>query len=85
MLDKVGSMVLICRYCGTINQDPGGDPRQYRCGNCSQQQLERVATKPDKILVAGIAGATIGGLAGGPVGALAGAIIGLLAGDKLLK
>ena len=78
-------MVLICRNCGTVHSDPGGDPRQYRCNFCRHQGLERVATKQEKVLAAGVAGATIGGLAFGPVGALAGGVIGLIFGDKQFK
>jgi len=44
-----------------------------------------VATKQEKVLAAGVAGATIGGLAFGPVGALAGGVIGLIFGDKQFK
>jgi len=78
-------MVLRCRYCGTINTDPGGDPRKYRCGSCGHPQLERVATKSDKVLGAGIAGATIGGLSFGPVGALVGGLLGLMIGETQFK
>jgi hypothetical protein len=78
-------MLLICRNCGTAHSDPGGDPRRYHCNFCGQQGLERVATKQEKVLAAGVAGATVGGLAFGPIGALAGGIIGLVFGENQFK
>jgi len=81
-------MALICRTCGTVNQDPGGDPRFYRCGRCGQAALQRspVLTDTDKKrLGAAIAGASILGLATeNPVGALVGALLGYFLGDRLL-
>ena len=44
-----------------------------------------MATKQEKVLAAGVAGATIGGLALGPIGALAGGIIGVLFGENQFK
>jgi hypothetical protein len=78
-------MVLLCRHCGSVNFDPGGDPRRLRCGVCGQPQLQRVATKSEKVLAAGIAGATVGGLTFGPIGALVGGVLALLVGGKELK
>jgi hypothetical protein len=78
-------MRLICRSCGTVYSDPGGDPRQYCCNVCYHQGLERVATKQEKVLAAGIAGATVGGLAFGPVGALVGGLFGLVVGENQFK
>jgi DNA-directed RNA polymerase subunit RPC12/RpoP len=79
-------MALICQNCGTINTDPGGDPRQYRCGHCGLPQLQRFLTPDQKRVAAGVAGAAILGLAtGGPAGALVGGLIGLVFGDRLLK
>lgn len=78
-------VALICRNCGTINTDPGGDPSQYRCGFCGQPQLQRILTQEQKALAGAAAGAAIGALAGGPPGALVGGIIGLLLGDKVLR
>lgn len=78
-------MALICRNCGTINTDPGGDPRQLRCGNCGAPQLQRILTPQQKAFAGVAAGAAIGGLAGGPPGALIGGLIGLILGEGLLK
>jgi len=78
-------MLLLCPRCRNVHTDPGGDPRQYACNRCGQQGLERVATKQEKVLAAGVAGATIGGLALGPIGALAGGIIGVLFGENQFK
>src|SRR5258707_11764341 len=53
-------MALICQNCGTVNQDPGGDPRVYRCGVCGQQRLQRTLSEQDKRrLVSAIAGASM--------------------------
>src|SRR5208282_3054908 len=55
-------MPLICRTCGTVNQDLGGDPRVYRCGRCGQATLQRTSTLNDtdkKRLGAAIAEAAI--------------------------
>lgn len=72
---------LICRNCGTINTDPGGDPRQYRCGYCGMPgQLQRVLTPQEKAFAGAAAGAGIGAIIGGGLpGAVIGGIIGLLA------
>ncbi len=78
-------MALICQNCGTINTDPGGDPRQYECGYCRLPQLQRILTFQQKTFAGAAAGAAIGGLAGGPPGALIGGIIGIILGEKLLK
>jgi len=78
-------MALICRNCGTINTDPGADPRQYRCGHCGLPQLERILTPQQKAFAGAAAGAALGALAGGPPGALIGGLIGIFLGDKLLK
>jgi C19orf12-like protein/Nin one binding (NOB1) Zn-ribbon like len=78
-------MILRCRNCGSINTDPGGDPRRYFCGTCGQPQLERIATKSERVLAAGVAGATVGGLTFGPVGALLGGVIGVLFGEREFK
>lgn len=79
-------MSLQCRNCGTINTDPGGDPRQYRCGYCGVPQLQRVLTPEQRRLAAGIAGAALlGAASGNPVGALIGGILGLIVGDRILK
>jgi hypothetical protein len=78
-------MALICRNCGTINTDPGGDLRNYQCGNCGLQQLQRILTPQQKVFAAAAAGAAIGGLTGGPPGALIGGLIGIFLGDKVLK
>jgi hypothetical protein len=77
-------MVLICKNCGSINQDPGGDPKTYLCGVCGQPQLERVQTEQEKknTLAAAIAGGAIGAL-GGPVGIAIGAIVGALIGSRV--
>jgi hypothetical protein len=70
---------LICGYCGSINTDPGGDPRQLRCGHCGQLQLQRIFTPQEKALAGAAAGAGIGALIGGGVpGALIGGLIGLI-------
>jgi hypothetical protein len=80
-------MPLICRTCGTVNQDLGGDPRVYRCGRCGQATLQRTSTLNDtdkRRLGSAIAGATIVGLATeNPVGALVGALLGYFLGDRL--
>jgi hypothetical protein len=78
-------MALICRNCGTINTDPGGDPRIYRCGYCGLPQLQRILTKQQKALAGAATGAGIGALTFGLPGAVIGGIIGLVIGDKLLK
>ena len=69
---------LICGYCGTINTDPGGDPRKYRCGHCGQPQLQRIFTPQEKAFAAVATGAGIGALAGGLPGAVIGGLIGLI-------
>jgi hypothetical protein len=75
--------MLFCRNCHSINQDPGGDPRLYRCGVCHRQELERVQGYVSEKTVGGaIAGAAIGGMAFGPIGALVGAILGIALGEK---
>jgi hypothetical protein len=73
--------VLICKYCCAVNTDPGGDPKQDRCGYCGQPfQLERVLTAQEKALAGAAAGAGIGALVGGGLpGALLGGLLGLLA------
>lgn len=78
-------MRLICRNCGAVYPDQPGDPRKYQCRVCYSQTLERVATKQEKVLAAGVAGATIGGLAFGPVGALAGGLLGVIFGENQFK
>jgi hypothetical protein len=78
-------MILVCRNCGSLNSDPGGDLRRLRCGVCGQPQLQRVATKSEKVLAAGITGATVGGLTFGPIGALVGGVLALLIGDNQFK
>jgi hypothetical protein len=72
---------LICRYCGTINTDPGGDPQKCCCGHCGlPHHLQRMFTPQEKALAGAAAGAGIGVLVGGGVpGALLGGLIGLLA------
>jgi hypothetical protein len=78
-------MILVCRNCRSVNSDPGGDPGRLRCGVCGQPQLQRVATKSEKVLAAGITGATVGGLTFGPVGALIGGLLAALIGQKEFK
>lgn len=82
-------MPLICKNCGTINQDPGGDPTLYRCGRCGQPALQRTPTISDtekNRLVAAIAGASvIGLLTENPLGALVGAVLGFAFGDQLFR
>jgi hypothetical protein len=79
-------MALICRNCGSINADPGGDPRLYRCGTCGMQMLQRILTVQQKAFAGAAAGAAIGALLGfGAPGALVGALIGLVTGERLLK
>ena len=79
-------MALICRNCGSINSDPGGDPRFYRCGICGMQTLQRILTNQQKAFAGAAAGAAIGALLGfGAPGALVGALVGLVTGEKLLK
>jgi uncharacterized paraquat-inducible protein A len=85
MIVPSSEMVLVCRNCGAVNKDPGGDPREYRCGVCGQPSLERAATKSDKVLATAITGAVIAGLEFGPIGALIGGLAGLLVGDRLFK
>lgn len=79
-------MALICRNCGSINTDPGGDPRGYSCGVCGMPTLQRTITPQQKAFAGGVAGAAIGALLGfGAPGALIGALIGIVTGEKLLK
>ena len=82
-------MALICAFCGTVNKDPGGEPKMYRCGRCGNATLKRVPQdpSPDKSrLAAAIAGASILGLATeNPVGALIGAVLGFAIGDRLFR
>jgi hypothetical protein len=78
-------MALVCRNCGSINSDPGGDPRLYRCGVCGMPTLQRILSKEQKAFAGAAVGATIGGLSAGPPGALIGAIVGLVLGERLLK
>ncbi len=82
-------MALICKFCGTVNKDPGGDTARLRCGRCGQATLQRVPPEPspDKSrLAAAIAGASILGLATeNPVGALIGALLGYAIGDRLFR
>lgn len=79
--------MLICGTCGTVNRDPGGDPRLYRCGACGQPTLQRIQGQPsagnNNALAGAMVGATIGGVAGGPVGALVGIFIGGLLGNQV--
>jgi hypothetical protein len=79
-----GFMVLVCKNCGAINNDPGGDPRTYLCGVCGRPTLGRVQTEQEKknTLAALIAGGAIGAL-GGPAGILIGALIGAIVGSKV--
>ena len=78
-------MALICANCGTVNHDPGGDPRKYSCGACGQPNLHRTQTKEEKnALAAAIAGGAILGMAGGgPIGVVVGAIVGAIIGSKV--
>ena len=69
---------LICGYCGTINTDPGGDPKRYRCGYCGQPKLQRIFTPQEKAFAGAAAGAGIGALIGGLPGAALGGLIGLI-------
>ena len=80
------AMALVCRNCGSINTDPGGDPRSYRCGVCGFPTLQRILTPQQKAFAGAAAGAALGALLGGGApGALVGALIGIVAGGKLLK
>lgn len=38
--------MLICGYCGSANEDPGGDPRNFFCGVCGHRRLYRVQRAP---------------------------------------
>lgn len=78
-------MVLICSNCGTVNKDPGGDPKKLLCGGCGQASLQRVQTQQEKnALAAAIAGGAIAGMAGGgPIGVVVGAVIGAIIGSKV--
>jgi hypothetical protein len=78
-------MALICRNCGTINTDPGGNPKLLRCGVCGQQTLQRILTSQQKAFAGAVAGAALGGLTFGPPGALVGGLLGLVVGDRILK
>lgn len=81
-------MPLVCQNCGSINQDPGGDPGGYLCGVCGQPCLQRVPVEQDQnnALAAAIAGGAIGGMAGGgPIGIVVGALIGAVIGSKVPK
>jgi hypothetical protein len=75
-------MALICRNCGTVNHDPGGDPTRLSCGACGFRTLQRQPQPTDPRTAAAIAGATVGGLVSGtPVGALVGALFGYIVGS----
>lgn len=78
-------MALVCKTCGAVNHDPGGDPTRYLCGVCGQQNLQRSQTPQERsALVAAIAGGAIAGMAGGgPLGIVAGAIIGAIVGSRM--
>ena len=79
-------MALVCRNCGSINTDPGGDPRLLRCGVCGMPQLQRILTPQQKAFAGAAAGAAVGAVLGfGPGGALIGALIGTVTAGKLLK
>ena len=82
-------MALVCRNCGTLNQDPGGDPGVYRCGYCGQPCLHRIQERPSPEgarLVGAIAVATAVGLAtANPIGAILGGIAGYILGDRLVS
>jgi hypothetical protein len=79
------SMALVCRNCGSINTDPGGDPRLLRCGVCGMPQLQRILTPQQKAFAGAAAGAAIGAVFAGPPGALIGALIGTVTAGRLLK
>lgn len=80
--------MLICRNCGTVNQDVDAeDVTRWKCGYCGQQALvrgvERVDANRDRnaALATGAAGAAIGALAdGGVVGVALGFFFGFLTG-----
>jgi hypothetical protein len=87
--------MLVCGTCGIVNQDPGGDPRTYRCGNCGQPTLYRQlparlpigsaapAGNNNNTLAGAVVGGALGGIAGGPVGAIFGIVIGGLVGNQV--
>lgn len=82
--------MLVCQNCGTLNSDPGGDPRCYYCGRCGQLRLQRISAPQQQVsnntVLAAIAGAALGGLAaGGPIGALLGAVVGGILGSRVSK
>jgi len=70
--------MLLCRNCGVRNEpDPGGNPAQYRCGNCQQPTLYRKEDADKQTVGFSIIGGLVGGLlVGTGIGALLGAIIG---------
>jgi len=75
--------MLICRYCGARNQDPGGPVERYRCGTCGLVSLYRIPEtkrKPGDPLAGALVGAGIGGAIGNVPGAIIGALIGALLG-----
>jgi hypothetical protein len=81
--------MLQCQNCGTLNNDPGGDPASYYCGACGQPRLYRLSQVPfgppsgnnnNNALALAVAGATIGGLWVGPVGAIIGGTLGAILG-----
>ena len=79
------NMPLICRTCGAVNHDPGGDPLCYRCGHCGNPTLFREQTT-DKRIATAIAGAAVIGMAtGNPIGALVGGVLGFWLGANLHK
>jgi hypothetical protein len=80
--------MLVCSNCGTVNRDPGGDPRCYQCGACGQMCLNRVESVPsgnNNAFAGAVIGGTLGGVAAGPVGAVLGIFFGAVLGDRLKK
>jgi uncharacterized protein YcfJ len=79
-------MAIVCKTCGKVYHDPGGELSKYWCNNCPQKgPLVRFPKKNEgeagKVIGAG-AGATLGAAVGGPVGAVVGALIGWLIGNE---
>lgn len=81
-------MAVFCQNCGKELKDPGGDLKNYNCGNCGKGPLARLPkgrVEGGEVVGAAI-GAAIGAGVGGPIGAVIGALlgykIGLNAGKK---
>src|SRR5437667_10849443 len=83
--------MLICRTCGSVLHDPGGDLRHCWCSVRGSSLLWRPSRAAEfgspeaedrshAAAIGLVAGATVGGVLGGPVGAVVGGLLGVFFG-----